>query len=282
MVERKIREFILEDLGYGDITTDSIIDKHIQARANVVCKERAVLAGLEEAKKVFTILDCTVELLERDGNDVNSGSIIMKVEGSGRAVLKGERTALNILMRMSGIATATRRILSKVKSKNPDLRIASTRKTAPGLRYFDKKAVEIGGGDTHRFRLDDCVLIKDNHIKLIGSVEKAVMKARKEVSFTKKVEVEVETNDQAIEAAKSGADIVMLDNMKPNEIQRVVKELEQRSLRKNVLIEVSGGITEENIKEYAEQGVDVISIGALTHSIRAININIEIEKLSEK
>jgi nicotinate-nucleotide pyrophosphorylase (carboxylating) len=276
LVDEKVREFLLEDIGFGDITTDSIISENSLTEAKVFCNEDAVVAGLEEASKVFTILGCTVKLLKKDGASVEAGTPIMQISGYGKAILKGERTALNILIRMSGIATATQKALVEARKVSSCIRVACTRKTAPGLRYFDKKAVELGGGDTHRFRLDDCVLIKDNHLKLVGSVKDAVKRAKERVSFTKKVEVEVENLNQALEASKSGADIVMLDNMQPKEILRVLKKLERKKMREKVLVEASGGITEENIKEYAKTGVDILSMGALTHSIRAIDMNLKV------
>ncbi|MEM2935718.1 MAG: carboxylating nicotinate-nucleotide diphosphorylase [Candidatus Bathyarchaeia archaeon] len=276
LVDEKVREFLLEDIGFGDITTDSIISEDLQTEATVFCNEDAVIAGLEEASKVFTILGCRVKLLKKDGASAEAGTPVMQISGSGKAILKGERTALNILMRMSGIATATQKVLAEARKVNSGVRVACTRKTAPGLRYFDKKAVELGGGDTHRLRLDDCVLIKNNHLKLVGSVKEAVKRAKERVSFTKKVEVEVETLNQAMEAAEAGADIVMLDNMRPEEILLILKELERKKLREKVLIEASGGITEENIKEYAMTGVDILSLGALTHSVRAIDMNLRV------
>ncbi len=276
LIDEKVRGFLLEDIGFGDITTDSIISDDLQTEATVFCKEDAVVAGLKEASKVFTILGCTVKLLKKDGASVEAETPIMQISGAGKAILKGERTALNILMRMSGIATATQKMLAEARKVSSRVRVACTRKTAPGLRWFDKRAVELGGGDTHRFRLDDCILIKDNHLKLVGSVKEAVKRAKERGSFTKKVEVEVETLNQALEAAEAGADIVMLDNMQPEEISRVLKELERKKLREKILVEASGGITEENIKEYAKTGVDILSMGALTHSICAINMNLKV------
>ena len=179
-------------------------------------------------------------------------------------------------MRMSGIATVTQSILSKIKKVNPRVRIACTRKTAPGLRYFDKKAVELGGGDTHRLRLDDCILIKDNHLRIAGSVKDAVKKVKEKVSFTKKIEVEVENINQAIEAAEAEVDIIMLDNMTTEEILSIRKEIDKKELKKRVLVEASGGITQKNVIEYAKTGVDIISMGSLTHSVKSINLNLEI------
>ncbi len=276
-VENKIREFLLEDLGFGDITTDSIIDESVKSRAYITCNEEAVIAGMEEAAKVFTVLGCEVDPLERDGSLVKKKTPVLQIIGSSRAILKGERTALNILSRMSGIATATQRALMIAKRGNPKIRVACTRKTAPGLRYFDKRAVELGGGDTHRLRLDDCVLIKDNHL-IMKSVKEAIKMIKERVSFTKKIEVEVENLEQAIEAVEAEANIVMLDNMNPKEITSVLKELEKKGLRKRVLIEASGGIDLDNIIKYAKTGVDIISMGSLTHSVNAIDLSLEIIK----
>jgi nicotinate-nucleotide pyrophosphorylase (carboxylating) len=276
LIDEKVRTFLSEDLGFGDITTDSIIDEDVQVEARVVCKERAVIAGLKEASKVFTILGCTVKLLVKDGSIVKSGTPVLQVNGFCGAILKGERTALNILMRMSGIATVTESVLSKARKVNPSVRIACTRKTAPGLRYFDKKAVEVGGGDTHRLRLDDCILIKDNHLRIAGSVKDAVKKVKEKVSFTKKIEVEVENIDQAIEAAEAEVDIIMLDNMTTQEILVARQEFEKKDRHKRVLVEASGGINQKNVIEYAKTGVDIISMGSLTHSVKSINLNLEI------
>ncbi len=277
-IKDNIRRFILEDLGFNDITTHSIIDKRVLARAKVICNETAILAGLVEASIVFSILGCSVEFLKKDGSRVPPGTPIMSIDGPAQSILSGERTALNLLMRMSGIASATKRLVKKISNIHSNVRIACTRKTAPGLRFFDKKAVEIGGGDTHRLRLDDAILIKTNHLRLVGSIKSAVREAKAKGSFTKKIEVEVETRRQTIDAAEAGVDIIMLDNLEPKEIRETLRELEKRKLRKRVLIEASGGITEDNIMDYATTGVDVISIGALTHSIHAININLLIEK----
>jgi len=227
---------------------------------------------------VMGTLTCLVEFLKKDGSRVPPGTPIMSIDGPAQSILSGERTALNLLMRMSGIASATKRLVEKISDIHSNVRIACTRKTAPGLRFFDKKAVEIGGGDTHRLRLDDAILIKTNHLRLVGSIKSAVREAKAKGSFTKKIEVEVETRRQAIDAAEAGVDIIMLDNLEPKEIRETLRELEKRKLRKRVLIEASGGITEDNIMDYATTGVDVISIGALTHSIHAINLNLLIEK----
>ena len=185
---------------------------------------------------------------------------------------------LNLLSRMSGIATTTRRLTEKLRKANLTAKIAATRKTAPGLGYFDKKAVIIGGGDPHRLRLDDMILVKDNHIAIAGSVENAVKKARQNASFSKKVEAEVTRVADALKAAESGADIIMLDNFSPKQIREAVKALKKAGFFGKILLEVSGGITEQNLLEYASTQVNIISLGALTHSVKALDISLEITK----
>lgn len=277
LTDEKIREFLREDIGYGDITSASLLEDGQQAQARVLFKEDGVAAGLEEAAAVFALLGCTVKLLEEDGSRVASGSVVMEIWGRARVILAGERTVLNLLGRMSGIATAVDTVVSKVAQVSPSVRVAATRKTAPGLRDLDKRAVELGGGDTHRLRLDDCVLIKDNHLKLGLSVGEAVTRARRRVSFTKKVEVEVRSLEQAAEAAEAGADIIMFDNMLPSEISRCLSALSGRGLREGRLFEASGGITIENVEGFAATGVDILSMGCLTHSVRSLNVKLELE-----
>lgn len=274
--ERLIR-FLEEDIGFGDVTTELIIPDGVEVTAQIVAKEPMVAAGVLEVTVLFEIVGVKVIRSADDGSEVSPGEVVIEVRGPARAILTVERTALNILMRMSGIATATRRLVNKIREAGLGTRIAATRKTAPGLRYFDKRAVITGGGDPHRSSLDEAILIKDNHIAILGDVEKAVRKARSAASFTKKVEVEVRTPKEAVEAAKLGADIIMLDNMAPSEVESAMKLLRAEGLRDKVLIEVSGGITEENILEYARLKPDVISLGFLTHSARAIDLSLEIK-----
>ena len=200
----------------------------------------------------------------------------MELDGDAGTILSVERTVLNILMRMSGIATTTSNLISRVNEKNPNIRVAATRKTTPGLQLFEKEAVKIGGGDTHRYRLDDCVLIKDNHIALVGDVKTCVENARNYASFTKKIEIEVENIKDALEASIAGADIVMLDNMSPEEVKNVIKALENKNLRENILVEVSGGINPDNIEYYADTGIDIISTGYITHSVPSLDLSLEI------
>jgi len=279
LAKEKIREFLHEDIGYGDITSAALLEDGQQARARVLFREDGVAAGLEEVTAVFDFLGCTVKLLEEDGGRVGSGSVVMEVWGPAKAILAGERTALNLLGHMSGIATAVAAAVSKANGVNPKIRVAATRKTIPGLRDLDKRAVEQGGGDTHRFRLDDCVLIKDNHLNLGLSVGEAVSRARQKVSFTKKVEVEVISLEQALEAAEADADIIMFDNMTPSEIRRCLDVLGERGLREGRLFEASGGINMENVEEYAATGVDILSMGCLTHSVRSLNVKLELEPI---
>ncbi len=277
LTEEKIREFLREDIGYGDITSEALIENGHQARAMILFREDGIAAGLEEAAALFAYLGCTVKILVDDGIRVNVGTHVMEVGGPTKAILAGERTALNLLGRMSGIATSVDVAASKALKVNPNIRVAATRKTMPGLRDLDKRAVELGGGDTHRFRLDDCVLIKDNHLKLGLTVRDAVVKARKRASFTKKIEIEVTSLEQALEAAEAGADIIMFDNMTPSQIKRCLDALGERGLREGRLFEASGGITNENVEEYAATGVDILSMGCLTHSVRSLNVKLELE-----
>ena len=277
LTEEKLRELLSEDLGYGDITSEALIDGGRRAKAVLYFKEEGVTAGLKEAAAILTRLTCVVNLFEADGKRVLPGAPLMEAEGPAQALLSGERTALNLVGRMAGIATATANAVSRAREVNPGIRVAATRKTAPGLRALDKRAVELGGGDTHRFRLDDCVLIKDNHLNFGLTVHEAVERTRQGVSFTKKVEVEVRTPDEAVEAAEAGADIVMFDNMPPAEIRDCLSALGGRGLREGRLFEASGNITQENVVEYAATGVDIVSMGCLTHSARSLNVKLEIE-----
>lgn len=269
-------EFLEEDLGGGDITTNALIPEEIIAEARIISKREGIIAGVEEAGIIYKLLNVDFKPLVKDGERVAKGQTVAELKGSAKSILLGERTALNIMMRMSGIATETSKIVDLAKTINPKLRIACTRKTTPGFRYFEKKAVALGGGDTHRFRLDDMVLIKDNHLYIIGDVRRAVSQARLRSSFTKKIEVEVVDADQAFEAADAGADIIMFDNMSPEEIKKALEILEKRGLREKVLIELSGGITPENVEKYMALDVDIISMGYIIHSIRALDLSLDL------
>jgi nicotinate-nucleotide pyrophosphorylase (carboxylating) len=213
--------------------------------------------------------------MTRDGEKVSKGMDVLVVEGQLKKILLGERLALNFLMKMSGIATTTNAILKECRKHNPNVKVAATRKTTPGFRLYEKKAVVMGGGDPHRYRLDDAILIKDNHLRVVGSITQAVAKA-KSASFTKKIEVEVETIEQAVEAAKAGADIVMLDNMSPEKVE--VASLAVKKLNDKMLVEVSGGLTSENVHKFAKHA-DILSLGWITHSAKAIHFNLEITSI---
>lgn len=282
LMEEKLRRFIEEDVGLGDLTTISTVPSETTAKAHIILKEPGVVAGLEEATILLESLGLHAKPLVKDGTQSKTGAQILEINGDARTTLMAERTAINILSRMSGIATATHRLVKKVKSAGYPVKIACTRKTAPGLLYFDKKAVMIGGGDTHRLHLDDLILIKDNHLKIAGNVINAVKQAKQVASFAKKIEVEVTTSTDAVDAAKAGADIIMLDNMKPRQIKETMKALQSQKLRAKVLIELSGGITENNILQYAATKPDIISLGALTESPKAIDMSLEIEKVVSK
>ena len=272
----KIREFLKEDLGQGDLTSEALIEDGQKAIGRLFLREDGIATGLAEARKVFELLGCSMEFLVEDGAKVSIGETLFTIEGPARALLSGERTALNIISRMSGIATYVSEAVRIVSSVNSAVRVAATRKTVPGLRDLDKKAVELGGGDTHRLRLDDLVLIKDNHLELLPSITEAIRKAKENVSFTKKIEVEVRNLKEAIEASEAGADIVMFDNMSPKDIKKCLDILENQGKRNGRLFEASGGIILENLSDYAASGVNIIYMGSITHSVRGLNVKLEI------
>lgn len=281
-VEERLREFLKEDIGWGDITSEALIDDGQMAKGRLFFREDGVAAGLDEVATIFRILGCEVNAIMSDGSSVSRDQTLMEINGPAKALLAGERTALNILSRMGGIATTVSKIAAQVSKVNQSTKVAATRKTLPGFGELDKKAVVLGGGDTHRFRLDDCVLIKDNHLALLPSITEAVRAARSAVSFTKKIEVEIESLEGAVEAAEAGADIIMFDNMPPEEIERCLARLSELGLREGRVYEASGGITPENVGEYAASGVDVISMGSLTHSVRALDVKLEIEMVKKE
>jgi nicotinate-nucleotide pyrophosphorylase (carboxylating) len=279
LLEEKLKSLLMEDVGLGDVTTAVAVPEGLKADAVVVAKEACVVAGIEEVTVLAEVLGLKVKSVVRDGDEVDAGQTILEFSGDARNILVAERTVLNLLSRMCGIATATRKLVKALKQARVGTKIAATRKTAPGLLYFDKKAVAIGGGDPHRLHLDDMVLIKDNHIAIAGSLEEAINRVKQKVSFSKKIEVEVTSVDDAVYAAEAGADIVMLDNMTPEKIKDAVEAIRRSGLNRAVLIEASGQITEENFLEYAStQVVDVLSIGALTHDVKCVDISLEIKK----
>ncbi|MFQ5440182.1 MAG: carboxylating nicotinate-nucleotide diphosphorylase [Nitrosopumilaceae archaeon] len=268
-VKKELQSFLSEDIGKGDITSSLLTKKNISAK--IISREKAMVAGVKFAKEIFNIKGCKVQILKKDGQKVNPNQAIMVISGDARKILTCERTALNLLTRMSGIATQTSDLVEKIPNKKTKL--YATRKTAPGLRFFDKEAVKIGGGQKHRLRLDEMVMIKDNHIAVSGSLLNLIKKAKKRY---KKFEVEVENNTDAILAAKEGATIIMLDNFSPLQIKKTIKNLKIEKLRNKVKIEASGGITFKNISQYAQTGVDIISVGNITNSVKGIDMSLEI------
>ena len=270
---RDLLAFIEEDSPSGDLTSRTVVPE-IRCRAVIKTKAAGVVAGIEEAAVLFSYYGCGVQITKPDRAVVNPGDVLLTIDGDARNILLVERTALNIIGRMGGIATKTWRTVYAAHKVNPKVRIACTRKTAPGLRNLDKKAVIIGGGDPHRSTLSDMILIKDNHLKLVPMRE-AVRKAKAGSLYTK-VEVEVISPEGATEAAELGADIIMLDNMSPERVKATLKALSDAGLRERVIIEISGGIDEKTVPIYASLGADVISMGALTHSFTNLDVSLDI------
>jgi len=271
----ELLKFVREDAPFGDVTSDAIIPD-INCRAEIRAEQEGVAAGLEEAAALFSHFGVTVKQATRDGAPVKKGAVLLSLSGPAKGILLAERTALNLIGRMSGIATQTKTMADLVREENPRCRVAGTRKTAPGLRALDKKAITLGGGDPHRSSLSDGMLIKDNHLALVP-VADAVKKA-KTASAYRKIEVEVESADDACTAAQAGADILLFDNMTPTQVKTTLRTLEDAGLRGKVLVELSGGITAETIRDYARTGADLISLGALTHTVKNFSVTLEIQK----
>lgn len=262
-----------EDINYIDVTTDYLIDDDSVSEAYYVAKDDGVLCGIDIAKRVFNILDDSIvfDTKIKDGEKVKKGDIIAEMKGPTKTLLKGERTALNLLQHLSGIASATNRCVEKVKGTRAQ--ITDTRKTLPGLRALQKYAVTVGGGKNHRFNLSDGAMLKDNHIDAGGGIPQTISKLRKKIGHMVKIEVEVRNLSELKDAIEAGADIIMLDNMSYDEMKEAVEINRGRRL-----LEASGNVTEENIREVAETGVDIISLGALTHSVKCFDISMKIKK----
>jgi nicotinate-nucleotide pyrophosphorylase (carboxylating) len=278
--ERKaLLNFLREDIGRGDITSNSVLKPNLLASSTILCKdsEQAVVAGLREVGIVFDLCKCSCTALVDEGSMVSRGNEVMRIKGRARDILKAERTALNLLMRMSGIATETKKFVEVVKKISKDIEIAGTRKTAPGLRSFDKKAIKIGGGRTHRNSLDEMVLIKDNHLVLTGSIGESISSAKKLVGNNIKVECEVTDLQSAIEAINFGADVIMLDNFSPQEVENATRVLKELGLRQKCLLEISGGISLANVSQFAKSNPDRISVGSLTHSVKSVDFSLEVD-----
>jgi len=271
-----VGDFLAEDIGRGDITTTATVPAETRGLGRFLAKEDLVLCGLDVAEAVFFHLDpdsSEIETTYADGDSVSAGSIFATLKGFADVLLVGERTALNLIQRMSGIATLTRDYVRAIEGTKAS--IVDTRKTTPGLRMLEKYAVKIGGGKNHRMGLDDGVLIKDNHIALAGGITEAVTAAKSRVGHLHKIEVEITNWAQLREAIESGAEIIMLDNQTPEEAAKLVQMA--RDLDPNVLIEASGGMDLDRVRSFAEAGVDLISVGRLTHSARAVDISFKIQ-----
>ena len=271
--KKKLSQFLAEDLGKGDITSNLLPRKRI--KAYIISKQDCTLAGINYVKIIFALKGCKTRIIKKDGNKVKPNQMVCEIIGSIQSILACERTALNLLARMSGIATKTKKLVEKIHAVNPRIKLYSTRKTAPGLRFFDKEAVKIGGGEKHRMSLDEMVMIKDNHLAVGGSLSRLIIKARKKY---KKIEVEVENQVDALVAASVGANIVMLDNFSPKEIIKTVKQLKKSKLRQRVKLEASGGINEKNIVSFAKTGIDMISVGEITNAVLGIDFSLEISE----
>lgn len=270
--------FLREDIGQGDLTSEYVVDKELKSSSFIICKsELAVVAGLEEAQIIFDMCKCDSKVLVKDGDVVKNGCKVMTIKGRTRSILKAERTALNLIMRMSGIATDTKKFVDIVRTISKDIRITGTRKTAPGLRFFDKKSIELGGGYAHRNTLDEMILIKDNHLAVTNSIREAISMARQMVGKNIMIECEVSDTKSSVEAIKSGADIIMLDNFSPQQAQETISYLKKSALRKKILVEISGGVNLSNIKEYAYALPDMISVGSLTHSSKSVDFSMEMK-----
>ena len=266
--KEQLNAFLIEDIGTGDLSSDLIFDAHEQASGIFIAKADGIIAGIEVAQQVYDLLsqDATFIPAVADGDSIKKGEIIGRSTGNIRTLLAGERVILNLLQRMSGIATFTHTAIQTLNDAT--IKICDTRKTAPGLRYFDKLAVKIGGGFNHRSGLYDGVMLKDNHIAYAGSISKAVEKVRQQIGQMVKIEVEIETEAQLLEAIDAKADIIMFDNRTPEQVAAWTKLVPE-----TILTEISGGITLDNLADYAHTGADYLSLGALTHSVIAFDIS---------
>lgn len=272
-VDDIIKTALLEDINYIDTTTDYLIDENQEDSAKFLAKADGVLCGIDIALRVFELLqpDYKAEVYKHDGDIIKKGDIIARVTAKTRTLLKGERTALNLLQHLSGVATATNEAVKLVEGTKAS--IADTRKTLPGLRALQKYAVTVGGGKNHRFNLSDAAMLKDNHIDAGGGITNAVKKLKEKLGHMVKIELEVRNLDELKEALEAKVDVIMLDNMSPELMAQAVKITDGRAL-----LEASGGITADTIREVAKSGVDIISMGAVTHSVKAFDISLKIEK----
>ena len=269
--KRELKRFLDEDVGNGDITSKLLQKKKIVA--GIITREETIIAGTKYAKEIFALKKCKTKIYKKDGKIAKTNQTILEIKGNAGDILTCERTALNLLSRMCGIATQTNNLKKQIKSVGSKSKVFATRKTVPGLRFFDKEAVKIGGGEKHRMTLNEMIMIKDNHLAVEKSIEEILRKAKKTRG---KIEIEVETEKDAILCAKMGADIVMLDNFSPAEIKKTVKKLTELKLRNKVVLEASGRINSKNIVRYAKTNVDMISVGSITNSVNGIDLSLEI------
>ena len=270
-VKKELLRFLAEDAHSYDITSALLPNQKINAQ--IISRDDGMIAGIKFAKDIFKLKRIHVKSFKTDGSKVRANQKILQISGNSRDILSCERTVLNLLSRMSGIATQTNFLVTQIKKFSKKTKLYSTRKTAPGLRYFDKEAVRIGGGYKHRLSLNDMIMIKDNHLLLSNSMEDLIKKARRK---HKRVEVEVENQNDSILAAKCGATIVMLDNFSPTQIKKTIDSLERKKLRGKVQLEASGGINAKNITAYAKTGVDMISVGSITNSVKGLDLSLEV------
>jgi len=273
LVDEDIKKWIEEDIPYWDVTTSLLPD--INTKGKIYTKQEGVVAGLVFIKRIFEFLESELNILVKEGEKVSKKTAVASFNGNIHNLLQAERVSLNILGRLSGIATQTAKMIEIAHEVNPQLKICATRKIVPGLGKYDKYAVAAGGGDTHRFNLSDMILLKENHLKGFSSITEAVKKAQVTTSFSKKIEVEVQNEEQAIEAAKAGVNIIMLDNFSPQLIKLTIPKI--KSIKNDVLIELSGNINLENLQDYALEGVDLISSGSLTHSVKNFDYTMLLE-----
>ena len=264
VIEKKLREFLEEDCNFIDVSTINI-PENAEVSAKIIAKSSGYVSGLEELKILFDILKISTNFLKKDGIKVKKGEVVVELKGNARNILLGERVGLNLVTHMSAITTTTRKFVKIIDESGKKVKIACTRKTLPGLRIFEKKAVILGGGDPHRFSLDDMILLKDTHLRYYkGDIGKLLKDVKDAASFSKKIEIEVEKPNDALIAAENGADIIMLDNMSPDQVEDVIKLLKEHNLRENIIIEISGGINEDNIVDYLISSPDIISTSELT------------------
>ena len=269
--KRELKRFLDEDVGKGDITSKLLQKKEITGK--IITKEETIIAGIKYAKDIFALKKCRTRIHKKDGEIAKANQIILEITGDAGDLLTCERTALNLLSRMCGIATQTNNLKKQIKSAGSKSRIFATRKTAPGLRFFDKEAVKIGGGEKHRMNLNEMIMIKDNHLAVEKSIESILRKAKKTRG---KIEIEVESQRDAILCAKLGVNIIMLDNFSPDQIKRTIKKLTELKLKNKVVLEASGRINLRNITKYAKTNVDMISVGNITNSVVGTDLSLEI------